>query len=430
MVISTQSGDAELCAQGLASMLAGLTDACSPPNSARTFSVLETLVLILLPPTSLLPRRRLLGAGLVATLGAGRGVAAAEGLAPRNALFVGQTLALDSGRNAAAVAVRQGIETALQVVRLNGGIRGRPLWLRTLDDQGDAEKATSNAQRLVADGALLLFAPQGDRCASAVFAEARRSQVPLMAPLSGLARFYETVPSGVYPVRASARAECDFLWRHALALGIKRVATLHQDDEFGRSLRDDARAAAEDLGLAPPLALSITPGSSAEALAPLLERARGMDLVLLTTGGPAAAEFVRQARRKALRAQLLGLSAGAPELLTHLGADAYGLQFSQVVPNPWASPLLWVQQYQAAFRATFRGQALSHLSLEAYVSTLALAEALRRAGPQPSRDSLREALHNTTLEIEGSSLHYLDGQARGSRYVDMALVGHDGRWRQ
>ncbi|MFD2453514.1 hypothetical protein [Ideonella paludis] len=62
--------------------------------------------------------------------------------APRNAVVVGQTLSLDAGRNASAVAVRQGIETALQVVRLNGGIRGRPLWLRTLDDQGDPEKAT------------------------------------------------------------------------------------------------------------------------------------------------------------------------------------------------------------------------------------------------------------------------------------------------
>lgn len=349
---------------------------------------------------------------------------------PRNALWVGQSLSLDSGRNTAAVAVRQGIETALQVVRLNGGIRGRPLWLRTLDDQGDAERAKSNAQRLVADGALLLFAPLGDRCASAVLAEAQRSQVPLLAPLSGLARFYEAAPSGVYPVRASARAECDFLWRHAQTMGMKRVATLHLDDEFGRSLREDARAAAEGLGLAAPQALSITPGSSAEALAPLLERARSLDVILLAHAGPAGAEFVRQARRKALRALLLGLSSTAPELLTHLSQDTYGLQFSQVVPSPWASPLLWVQQYQAAFKATFRGQAFSHLSLEAYLSTLALAAALRAAGPQASRDSLRAALDNNTLEVEGSSLHYQDGQARGGRYVDLALVGHDGRWRQ
>lgn len=377
-------------------------------------------------------RRHWLRFGLAAAACPRAGLAAPEGAtqAPRNAVVVGQTLSLDAGRNASAVAVRQGIETALQVVRLNGGIRGRPLWLRTLDDQGDREKATQNAQRLAADGALLLFAPLGDRCASAVLAEARSSQTPLMAPLSGLARFYEAAPSGLYPVRASAAAECEALWRQAKALGMKRLATLHLDDEWGQSLRDDARTAALSQGFAQPVALSITPGSPAQALAPLLERARSADAVLLLTGGPAAAEFVRQARRQGLRAVMMGLSSTAPEFLTPLGAEAYGLQFSQVVPSPWTSRQLWVQQYQAAFKATFRGQALSHLSLEAYVSTLALADALRAAGPTPSRDSLREALHNTSLELEGFSSHYLDGQPRGSRYVDMALVGHDGRWRQ
>ena len=360
------------------------------------------------------------------------GLAAPEGAgqAPRNAVLVGQTLSLDAGRNPYAVAVRQGIETALQVVRLNGGIRGRPLWLRSLDDRGEPERAAQNAQRLVADGAVLLFAPLGDRCASAVLAEARSSQTPLMAPLSGLARFYEAVETGVYPVRASAAAECEALWRQAQTLGMRRLAILHLDDEWGRSLRDDARTTALGLGFSPPAPLSITPGSPAQALAPLLERARSTDVVLLATGGPATAEFVRQARRQSLRAVMLGLSSIAPELLQQLGADAYGLLFSQVVPSPWTSRLLWVQQYQAAFKATFRGQAFSHLSLEAYVSTLALADALRAAGPQPSRDSVREALRNTSLELDGFSSHYLERQPRGSRYVDMALVGHDGRWRQ
>ncbi|MDZ7812454.1 MAG: ABC transporter substrate-binding protein [Ideonella sp.] len=377
-------------------------------------------------------RRRWLGLGLAGAASPRLVLSAPEGLGPvpRKAVVVGQTLALDAGRNASAVAVRQGIETALQVVRLNGGIRGRPLWLRTLDDQGDPEKATRHAQRLVNDGALLLFAPLGDRCASAVLAQARSSQTPLMAPLSGLSRFYEAVPSGLYPVRASAAAECTLLWRQAQSLGMKRLAILHVDDGFGLTLRDDARTAASSLGLGPPVSLSITPGSPAEAMKPLVERARSADAVLLTTGGPAAAEFVRQAKHQGLRAVLMGLNGAAMELLPQLGPAAAGLQFSQVVPNPWTSRLLWVQQYQAAFKATFRGQAFSHLSLEAYVSTLALAEALRASGPQPTSDGLREALNNTTLALDGFPCHFLDGQARGSRYVDTALVGHDGRWRQ
>ncbi|MFD2453515.1 ABC transporter substrate-binding protein [Ideonella paludis] len=251
-----------------------------------------------------------------------------------------------------------------------------------------------------------------------------------MAPLSGLARFYEAAPSGVYPVRASAAAECEALWRQAKALGMKRLATLHLDDEWGQSLRDDARTTALSLSLAQPMSLSVTPGSPAQALSPLLERARTADVVLLLTGGPAAAEFVRQARRQGLRAVIMGLSSTATELLQPLGAEAYGLQFSQVVPSPWSTSLLWVQQYQAAFKATFRGQHLSHLSLEAYVSTLALAEALRVAGPQPTRDGLRAALSNHSVELDGFSSHYLDAEPRGSRYVDIALVGHEGRWRQ
>ncbi|TDM05819.1 MAG: hypothetical protein C4K60_14035 [Ideonella sp. MAG2] len=408
-------------------------DLCfAPTNHSPSPTGSKVHLTVLTPLLSACSRRHWLAVGMAAAAGPRLCPATPDTgpQAPRHALVVGQTLSLDAGRNPAAVAVRQGIETALQVVRLNGGIRGRPLWLRSLDDQGQPEAAARNAQRLADEGALLLFAPLGDACASAVLAVASRRQMPLMAPLSGLARFYEAIPSGVYPVRASARAECEFLWGHARTMGMRRVAVLHLDDEFGRSLRDDAHAAAEALGLPPVLSMSLAPGSSAAALAPLLERARHVDMVLLLTDGPAAAEFVRQLRRLGLRAVVMGLSTCAAGVLAQLGPEAYGLQFSQVVPSPWGASLHWVQQFQLAFKASFRGQPLSHLCLEAYVSTLALAEALRNAGPQPTRESLRAALHNSSVALDGFSSHYLDGQARGSRYVDMALVGHDGRWRQ
>jgi branched-chain amino acid transport system substrate-binding protein len=74
------------------------------------------------------------------------GVSAAE-------IVIGQSITLQNGQNAYGVEVQAGIQTYLKQLNANGGVHGRRVVLRSLDDLGQAKSAESNARELVAQGA-------------------------------------------------------------------------------------------------------------------------------------------------------------------------------------------------------------------------------------------------------------------------------------
>ena len=56
--------------------------------------------------------------------------------------------------------------------------------------------------------------------------------------------------------------------------------------------------------------------------------------------------------------------------------------------------------------------------------------ALRAAGKQPTRASLLASLQNFSTDLGGVSVQYRKGEHIGSSFVDLALVGRDGRFVQ
>ena len=58
-----------------------------------------------------------------------------------------------------------------------------------------------------------------------------------------------------------------------------------------------------------------------------------------------------------------------------------------------------------------------------------LTEALRRAGPTPTRASFINGLKNTTLDVEGLKISYRDGEHVGLPLVDLSIVTREGKFR-
>jgi hypothetical protein len=103
--------------------------------------------------------------------------------------------------------------------------------------------------------------------------------------------------------------------------------------------------------------------------------------------------------------------------------------FAQVMPSPWERKTALTRAYQDTFASGQPGQPFSYGSLEGYLTARALIEALRRAGPNPSRDSFLAGLRNTELSIEGMKSSYRDGTHTGMSLVDLAIVTREGRFR-
>lgn len=344
------------------------------------------------------------------------GPTASPGLTPTD-IVVGQILTLDAGRNDTGVAVRQGVAAALAVVQANGSIHGRRISLRVLDDQGDPARAEALAEQLLAQGVFLLFGPTTAGPSRALMAWAQAREVPLVAPMAGLWPPFMDDSGLVLPVRAHLGAELHTLMAQARGLGMERTALLHLADAAGQSPLALARALAQQQGLPQPLSLPARPGQTEAEWLQLAARARDQGIDLVINAGDGVLPFdrlVRAVRQTGQGPACWGVSTGASEVVRRLGGLAAGMRFTQVVPDPTLARSEWVREYQAAFRASFRDQAFSHASLEAYWSVRALADGLRAAGPGLTRQRLRMAWAESPPERPP---------------VDTALVTAQGQWR-
>lgn len=385
-----------------------------------------------MPSVSPLPSRR---TSLLALAACCQMPARAAGPAPAvtaQQLVVGQVVSLEGGRNELGVAARQGVEAALQVVRANGGIQGRQLVVRALDDQAQPEQSRAQARRLIDEGVFLLFGSVEGGPSTAVMEVATAAGVPFFGPMAGSPGLRRPHQPLVFPVRAEHRDEFRVLLTQARKLGMRRTALLHADTEVGRQHLANAVAIAASLELAPPLALPVQSGVTDATLANWVARLRQDRIEMVFNHGSIGLyeRLIRQARSQALGCSFWGVNSGATQLARHLGELAHGMLFTQIVPNPWERKTALTREYQAAFRASFRDQAFSYASLEGYVTTLALAEALRRAGRQPTRASFLAGLANVDLDVAGYLLRYREGDHAGSSFVDTAIVTRDGRFLQ
>ena len=74
------------------------------------------------------------------------------------------------------------------------------------------------------------------------------------------------------------------------------------------------------------------------------------------------------------------------------------------------------------------GQAYSYGALEGFMTAKSLVMALRAAGRDLSRTGLVKTLESSRFDLGGVSVRYTAGDHEGSRFVDLSIVGRDGKF--
>jgi branched-chain amino acid transport system substrate-binding protein len=346
-------------------------------------------------------------------------------------ILIGQVLSMQAGRNDHGVATRQGVEAAVRRINAEGGILGRQLVIRVADDEAKADQAEALAHQLVADGVFLLFGSIEGGPSNAVMKAANAKNVPFFAPMAGSPTLRRPLQPLVFPVRAEHRDEFRALLAHGHSLGMRRTAFLQSDTEVGRLHLANVQLACADLGLQPPLALPVGNEVSDAQIDTMVQRLREARIELVFNHGSIGVyeRLIRALRKAGLGLACYGVNSGSAQLVKRLGDLAAGMLFTQVVPSPWERKTALTRDYQADFRAAFKDPDFSYGSLEGYLSTRALAEALRRSGRDLSRAGLLRTLETASLEVAGFKLRYTREERIGSTFVDTALVTRDGRFR-
>ena len=115
---------------------------------------------------------------------------------------------------------------------------------------------------------------------------------------------------------------------------------------------------------------------------------------------------------------------GASPLSKELGKEGAGVIVATVVPPPTKRSLPIVHEYQAAIEKELGKKEYSFTSLESYIGARVLAEALRRAGPKPTRESFMAALDGMkAYDAGGYLVSFSPTNHNGSSFVELTIIG-------
>lgn len=347
-------------------------------------------------------------------------------------ILIGQTLTLQGGKNEYGAAVRAGVETAIAQVNRSGGVGGRKLVFKVLDDDNKPDQAEANARQLVKqDKVFLLFGSIEGGPSTAVMKAAVDLKVPFFGPMAGSPTLREPHQPLVFPVRAEHKEEFRALMTQARSLGMKRVAFVRADSDTGQLHLANVQRLAKEVGIDAVTDLPFKSDINDAQLAAMAQKigASGAQMVFNHGGTGMYEKLIRQSRQMGVKAAFFGVNSGSTQLAQRLGGLAHGMIFAQVMPSPWERKTALTRAYQDAFTKEKPGEAFSYGSLEGYLTARALVEALRLAGPNPSRESFVSSLRNAELNVEGTKIAYRSGEHAGMSLVDLSIVTSEGRFR-
>lgn len=358
---------------------------------------------------------------------------ATDGVTPGQ-ILIGQTITLQGGKNEYGNAVLAGVRVYLQAVNKRGGVNGRQVELKTLDDDNSSQKAGANARQLVTqDKVFILFGTIEGGPSTAVMDAAVELKVPFFGPMAGSPQLRRPHQPLVFPVRAEHLEEFRALLGYEKKIGATRVAFVRSDSATGLLHLENVRRLCREMGMELVLDLPFKSDISDTQILEMTGRIAAANVqVVINHGSPSMYErLIRKARAVNVRAAFSGVNSGSAQLVHHLGSLAHGMVFSQVVPSPWERKSAITREYQEEFARLAPGQEFSYGSLEGYVTAKALVAALRLAGRNPTRESFVQGLEGAgSISIaDGLRASYKPGDHAGLTLVDLAIVTREGKFR-
>jgi len=346
-------------------------------------------------------------------------------------IVLGQSLSLTGMTAPLAVAYTGGARLAFDQANAAGGIGGRQIELRVLDDGYDPERSVANTRKFLEDDVFALFGYFGTAPALAAMPLAVRSKTPFFAPYSGSMTLRSPFNRHVFHVRASANEEIAVMVKQLTNLGLNRIGVFYQNDPYGQSGLDGVNIALSTLNLLPQVTASVERNTVAvDAAVNAISSAAPVAVIQICTFKQSAA-FIRGARKAGFGGLFYNVSAvGAQTLAEELGNMAAGVVVSQVMPSPFTPAQTISREFIEMIRHSGSTVRANYNSIEGFVAARVLIDGMRRSGGRLSRDSLINGLETMSdASVGGFKVSYSRVDHVASTFVEMSVLLADGRVR-
>ncbi|KKM10121.1 hypothetical protein SY88_15920 [Clostridiales bacterium PH28_bin88] len=298
--------------------------------------------------------------------------------------------------------IRNALELAIDEVNTAGGIKslgGAKLKLVDGDNQGSPEKAVSEVQRLIKEGAVVLT---GTYTSSATFAatqEAEKQKTPFVITVSSAPNILERGFKYSFRIQPSATVFAQNFIEYMTKLvtpEIKTAAVAHEDTLFGTTFGDYVEKHIAETGLK--MVVRVPYSNKSPSLTAEVNKIAAAKPDILIGSGYYTDQtlLVKTLKEQKVDVKaIIGIANGAfsdPKFIQDLGKDAEYVMDVNYRYNPKNPKALEVRD---KFKQKY-GVEMNSSSLYGYVTGMVIADALERAA-STDKDKIREALAQTNM---------------------------------
>ncbi|MBY0412246.1 MAG: ABC transporter substrate-binding protein [Burkholderiaceae bacterium] len=348
-------------------------------------------------------------------------------------LVVGQVAPLSGVLASTGAQMVLGGKIYFDWVNATGGVHGATIRQEVVDDAYKvSETVRLTRELLVRPDVVALYGFAGTANITQLLTDGLLAQgkAALVAPYTGGESLRSPFNPWIFHVRAGYADEAEHMVQQLTTLGMNRIAVVYQDDGFGKA----GLAGVQEALAKRKLAMVVSAGyerntDKVDSAVAIVQAADVQAVIMIAINKPAAA-FIKRYREQGGSAQLYNISVVDPSELVKLAGikNAHGLGISQVVPYPYQPVLPVVREYHALLKKYASEVEISYTSFEQFLGAKVLVEALRRAGPTPSRAKVVKALESLqSFDLGGITLGYSPTNRVGSRYVEVTVIGPTGR---
>jgi branched-chain amino acid transport system substrate-binding protein len=348
-----------------------------------------------------------------------------------NTIVVGQSAAMSGPAKELGLDMRMGIQAYFDQVNKSGGVFGRKLVLKSLDDGYEATRAAANTKALITqEGAFALLGYVGtptSEAAKPIFTEGR---VPFVGAFTGAELLRAPFNRYIFNVRASYYDETETIVNLLAHLGFTRIAVFYQNDSYGKAGLTGVERAMAKRNMKVTATGTVERNTTDVAVAVKEIAKSDPQAVVMISAYKSCAAFITAMKKANSNPQFMNVSfVGSKALATELGESGRGVGISQVVPFPWNAGMPVVKDYQKHFTAHAGNDNFNFSSLEGYIAAKVFVEGLRRAGAQPTREGFVAALETLRdYDLGGFIVTYTPADHNGSKFVELTVISRDGKF--
>jgi len=355
---------------------------------------------------------------------------AAEVGVSNDKILVGQSVALTGPAAQLGIQMRNGIKAYFDEVNAKGGVNGRKIELVTLDDGYEPARTVPNTKELIEKHRVFgLLGYVGTPTSVPVVPIFTEAKVPFIGPFTGAEALRQPFNRYIFHVRASYYDETDKIVEQVLSTGGKTIAVFYQDDAYGQAGLKGTEIAMTKRGQK--IAALGTVERNTVKVEDAVKKIAAVqpDAVVMISAYTSCADFIKQMKRAGSSSQFYNVSfVGSVSLANALGTDGPGVGISQVVPFPFSPSVPVVKEYQT-LSAKAGNKDFNFGAMEGFLVAKTFVEGLRRTGKDVTREKFVDAMEKMQdVDLGGFFVSYSPKSHAGSRFVDLTIIGRDGKF--